>query len=95
MDKFSPCSCTFNELADIAEVDQFGVIDLRSAYVNGCVPENITLTSESFNNIDDAGSLLGRPSDVFDAIRKAEYVSAAKAARGAEAPNATPNGENE
>lgn len=90
MDKFTTIDYGFDEVKDLAEVDQFGAIDLRSAFVNSSVPENVEISAESFNGVDDAQSLVGRPSDVFDAIRKADYVasraaSAAKATEGATA----------
>lgn len=86
MDKFSPTVCVFDELADVGEVDQFGIIDLRAAYINHSVPENVEISAESFNGVEDAQSLIGRASDVFDAIRKAEYVSS-RAASADKAPD--------
>lgn len=90
--KFTPCECLYDKTADLREVDQFGAIDLRAAFISRSIPENVQLTAESFNEVEDAQSLLGRPSDVFDAIRKAEYVRAASAGVAAEAAETTSSG---
>lgn len=94
MEKFHPIDFVYVVNVDISEVDQFGIIDLRAAFVNHVVPENVALSDESFNNVEDAQTLIGRPTDVFDAIRKAEYVSkrAASAAATTEGAAATPSG---
>lgn len=80
MDKFITIDLVYDKVRDLEEVDQFGAIDLRTAFLNNCVPDNVEISAESFNGVEDAQSLIGRPSDVFDAIRKAEYVSSRAAA---------------
>lgn len=97
MDKFTPTVCVYQDNVDVGEVDQFGVVDLRSAYVNHAVPENVEISADTFNGVEDASSLLGRPSDVFDAIRKANYVAsrAASADKAPEGASSTPSGESE
>lgn len=94
MEKFATIDFVFDEIKDLAEVDQFGAIDLRSAFLNSSVPDNVEISAESFNGVDDAQSLVGRPSDVFDAIRKADYVAsrAASADKAPEGAASTPGG---
>lgn len=71
-------SYTFDPIKDIAPVDQVGFVDLRDAFVNHSIPGDLTVKSEDYNGVDDPSSLLGRPSDVFDAYRKAQYVKSAE-----------------
>lgn len=92
--KFPPVEQGFDPKRDIAPVDQVGFIDLHDAFVNGSIPGDLGVSEESFNGVDDPASLLDRPSDKFDAYRKADYVhkgmSAATAAEPAGAGEATP-----
>lgn len=84
MDKFTTIDFVFDKDKDLFEVDQFGSIDLRLAYLNSSVPENVEVNAEQYNGVEDARSLIGRATDVFDAIRKANYVQSAASA--ADAP---------
>lgn len=59
----------FNKDKDIQEVDQFGFIDLVKSFQNGYVEGNSDIKAESFNDIEDPASILGKPSDVFEALR--------------------------
>lgn len=91
--KFDTHDFVFNEDKDLFEVDQFGVIDLRSAYVNSSVPDNVEISAEDYNGVEEPESLLGRSVDVFDSIRKASYVqSAATADKAPEGAASTPSG---
>ena len=67
-------SFAFDKLCDMQEVDQFGYIDLASAYTNGVVSGDVNPDQLSFNMIEDPASILGRPSDEFDVIRMRDYV---------------------
>lgn len=64
---FDPCK-------DMQEVDQTGYIDLATAYVNGVVSGDLNPDQLTFNQIEEPESILGRPSDEFDAIRMRDYV---------------------
>lgn len=91
--KFPPVNQDYNPERDIAPVDQVGFIDLHDAFVNGSIPGDLGVDEAAFNGVDDPASLIDRPSDKFDAYRKADYVhkgmSAATAAAPAEAGAAT------
>lgn len=84
----------YDPLADIAPVDQFGFVDLHEAFLNASIPGELNTEAENYNGVDDPDSLLGRPSDVFDAIRKASYVQSSTAAS-TEGDAATSNGASE
>lgn len=64
----------FDVLADVQEVDQSGYLDLATAYMNGVVSGDINPDQLTFNQIEDPSSIMGRPSDEFDAIRMRDYV---------------------
>lgn len=68
------CKIKFNDVADVQDVDQFGFIDLNECLENGQVPSTISDTEASYNDIDDPASILGKPSDVFDAYKMQDYV---------------------
>lgn len=53
---------------DIAQVDQVGYVDLADCFINGVVPASADIDQLSYNDIDDPASIVGKPSDVFDAI---------------------------
>lgn len=53
---------------DIKEVDQFGYIDLRQAITDGFVPASAQVEADGYNDIEDLGSIVGKPSDVFEAM---------------------------
>ena len=82
----------YDPAKDIAPVDQFGFVDLRSAFLNHTIPGDLSVNSEDYNGVDDPSSLMGKSSDVFDALRKASYVKSAEAsaaaAKAAEASSA-------
>ena len=66
--------CVYNEMTDIHDVDQFGFVDLVECLENGQVPSTISDSEPQYNDIDDPGSILGKPSDVFEAYRMQGYV---------------------
>lgn len=66
--------CEFNPEVDLQEVDQFGFIDLAEAYEKGIVPGAVDLTDDQFNGVQNPGTLISHAQDVFDGLRKAEYV---------------------
>lgn len=67
LDKYEPTR-------DNSQVDQFGFINLHEAFEKGVIPSTIEENEVSYNSVVDPGSLLSRSPDVFDSIRKAEYV---------------------
>lgn len=66
--------CFFNPARDLKEVEPFGFIELKNAFVERCVPSQIGESESDYNGIDNPESILGRPSDVFDALRAADEL---------------------
>lgn len=64
------CVIKYDEKRDLQEVDQFGFVDLVKSISEGFVPSDIGVSAESFDGQEiDPESLIGKPSDVFEAIR--------------------------
>lgn len=60
----------YDSKRDLQEVDQFGFVDLVKSVSEGFVPSDIGVSAESFDGNDiDPESLIGKPSDVFEAMR--------------------------
>lgn len=89
-------SFKYNPKADLHVVDLASAgIDLRSAYVHGVVPGNVTAADMDYNDVEDPSSMMTRPSDSFEAMRQSEYVKGAVSAKKAEAkPEASSSAEN-
>lgn len=80
LEKTEVVSYTFDPVKDIRAVDPFGHINLHDAYENHSVPTNIADEVANYNGIDDPDSMLGVPSDIFEAYRmNAAIQKAAKA----------------
>lgn len=58
-----------NPDTDIAEVDQFGFVDITKAFQNGYVPGDNSSVSLEFDDCDDPSAIIGKPSDAFEAMR--------------------------
>lgn len=67
--------CKYNPIEDLKPVDAFGFLDLASAYVNKTVPSDTVTQDSDYNGIDDPASILGKPRDVFDALRMQDRVT--------------------
>lgn len=78
--------CKYDPAKDMQAVEPFGFVDLKDALVNNCVPSQLPDSDTDYNGIEDPDAILGRPSDVFDALRMQTdmdaRVSAAKVADG-------------
>ena len=72
---FTPCECVYDALMDSAEVDQFGFLDLRQAFLTGTVDGGLAPDDSSYNGVDDPDGILPAPKDEFEAIRQAELAS--------------------
>lgn len=72
--RFPSRSMSFNPDKDMQEVEQFGFVNLAECFEKGIVPGGIDLTDESFNGVQNPGTLISRSMDVFDGLRKSEYV---------------------
>lgn len=71
----------FDPVKDIAPVDQFGFIDLKSALATGVVPSQLPDSDSDYNGIESPEAILGKPRDIFEAMdAQKEYEAAASAA---------------
>lgn len=70
----------YNPAVDLQEVDQFGFVNLNEAFEKGIIPSIVPDTDIEFNGVMNPGTLLSHAQDVFDGIRKSEYVSRTLAA---------------
>lgn len=68
------CICKYDDKKDIKEVDQFGFIDLAECLANGEVPSTIADSEADYNGIEDPSEILGKPSDVFECYKMADYI---------------------
>lgn len=78
------CKCTFNPDTDIREVVQFGYVDIGKCLSTGVVPNNLSGNSVSYNGIDSPESIIGSPSDIFDAIRMIDTIRSSAPAEASE-----------
>lgn len=69
--------CKYNPIVDLNPVSQTGFVDLQKAMVNNCIPSNIVASEQDYNGIDDPASILGKPSDIFEAMDMEGYVKEA------------------
>lgn len=75
---FTPRECVFDPLVDVAEVDQFGFIDLRQAFLTGVVDGQLSPDDGAYSGIDDPAAIMSAPKDEFEAIRQAQYAASYK-----------------
>lgn len=57
-----------NVLATRKSVDQLGFVDVVKIMNTNSLPATTADGADSFNGIDDPSSILGKPTDVFDAM---------------------------
>lgn len=77
-DMFTPRECVFDPLMDFAEVDQFGYINLRQAFLTGVVDGQLAPEEGAYSGIDDPEAIMSAPKDEFEAIRQAQYAASYK-----------------
>ena len=87
--KFVPVDFKYDPLYDIEEVDQFGFVDLRQAFLEGELPGDIRSDDSAYNGIDDPDAVMPHADDHFSAIRNAQSVTSAESAAAAKAKAAT------
>lgn len=63
------CYCPFNEDSTISKVDQFGFVNINDAIANGVVSGTVDVDDSSYNDIYEPSTIVGKPSDCFEAIR--------------------------
>lgn len=59
----------FDKTKDLKEVDKFGFVDLILSLRTGSVPSDVSASVANYNGIEDPKSIIGSPSDIFDAMR--------------------------
>lgn len=69
----------FDKNKDYREVEDFGYVDLIKCLQTGAVPADVTGSMSSYNGIDDPSSIIGTPTDVFEAMRMSTTLSAESA----------------
>lgn len=74
--------CVYDPVRDIAPVEQFGFIDLRTALDQSVVPSQMPESDTDYNGIDDPASVLGKPHDIFEAIDTQKALEAAASVSG-------------
>ena len=67
----------FNPEIDEADVDQFGFVDMREAIANNVIVGSADINQQSFNNIEDPSTIIGKPRDIFDAMAVEKQAVAA------------------
>lgn len=67
--------CAFNPKVDKTPVSLLGYVDLKSAMVNHALPSQIAESETDYNGIEDPASIMGRPTDVFEAMEMQSHVN--------------------
>lgn len=68
--------CSFDPVRDIAPVEQFGFIDLKSALDQSIVPSQMPESDQDYNGISDPAEIAGRPRDIFEAMDAQKVIEA-------------------
>ena len=74
--------CPFDPLKDLKPVEQYGFIDLKNALDSSIVPSQMPESDSDYNGIDDPDKVLGKPSDVFEAIDAQQDLETVASASG-------------
>ncbi len=69
----------FDKNKDFREVENFGYVDLVKCLQTGAVPADVTGSMSSYNGIEDPSTIIGTPTDVFEAMRMSSTLSAESA----------------
>ena len=64
----------FDKIKDMQEVDQFGYVNLCESYANGAISGDLAVDTGKMNGIEHPESIIGKPSDEFDAIALSKTV---------------------
>lgn len=71
--------CAYNPVVDKTPVSNLGFVDLKSAMVNHALPSQIADSEVDYNGIEDPSSILGRPTDVFEAMEMQSHINSFEA----------------
>lgn len=64
----------FDKSKDIKEVDKYGFVDLTLCLRTGSVPSDVSASVSNYNGIEDPQSIIGSPSDIFEAMRMHDEI---------------------
>lgn len=64
----------YNPDRDLRAVVPTDVLDICDAFSNGHIPENVVAPDAEYDNNDIPASIIGRPSNQFDAVHLSETV---------------------
>ena len=68
--------CSFDPVRDVAPVEQFGFIDLKTALDSSIVPSQMPDSEQDYNGIDNPEEIVGHPRDIFEAIDAQKAIEA-------------------
>lgn len=57
----------FDPARDLQEVNQNQAIDLAASFNHGTIPSDLQADAAGYNKIEEPDSIMGKPSDVFEA----------------------------
>lgn len=64
----------FDKTCDLKEVDKYGYVDLILCLRTGSVPSDVSASVSNYNGIEDPQSIIGSPSDIFEAMRMHDEI---------------------
>ena len=64
----------FDKSKDLKEVENHGYVDLTLCLRTGSVPSDVSASVSNYNGIEDPQSIIGSPSDVFEAMRMHDEI---------------------
>ena len=64
----------FDKSKDLKEVETYGYVDLILCLRTGSVPSDVSASVSNYNGIEDPQSIIGSPSDVFEAMRMHDEI---------------------
>lgn len=82
----------YDEVADVAPVDQFGFVDAAEAFRSGIVQGNLHPVEDDYNGMEDPNQLADyQPQDVFDTIAGSKNIVAKASEKAAKISEAAKN----
>lgn len=64
----------YNPERDRVAVSQSDVLDLKSAFINGMLPENVSAPDVDYDNNEEPEKIIGRPANEFEAIHMVKTI---------------------
>lgn len=66
--KYIETNFDFDPVKDLAEVDQYGYIDIYKAFETNTIEAGVVTDGEGYNNYVSVDQIGGKPSDIFESI---------------------------